>query len=298
MLGDTPVGDARSWPTARPTRCWEKNRRGAGDDFPEGRHQAISAGTEAVVGMVGREAEAQLVDRLIDGLHEGGGALIVRGEPGIGKSALLEHARECVIAAGGRVLSTVAVESEAELAFAGLHQLHQLHQLCRAASHPRADRTPVACPATGDRRGVWRQWRGRAGPVSRRARKRAAKAGSGSIGVRAVRSASNGSGKVGILLLGVGAAERQPGAHCSGLDSVDDERRARSARSRESYNLRQLSRPMTRFWGGQPVWRRIMLPVLRATPSARFTRPCATPRTATSGWVVSTSGRSLFRRVC
>src|SRR4029453_1479513 len=48
---------------------------------------------------------------------------------------------------------------------------------------------------------------------ARRARKRAAKAGSGSMGVSAVRSASNGSGKVGILLLRVGAAERQPRAH-------------------------------------------------------------------------------------
>jgi DNA-binding CsgD family transcriptional regulator len=82
-----------------------------------------SAATDAVVGLVGREAEARLVDELVDGLSNGGGALIVRGEPGIGKSALLEHARERVIAAGGRVLSTVGDESEAELAFAGLHQL-------------------------------------------------------------------------------------------------------------------------------------------------------------------------------
>src|SRR5438874_3237419 len=45
-----------------------------------------------------------------------------------------------------------------------------------------------------------------------RARKRAAKARSGSIGVGAVRSASNGSGTVGVLLFRVGAAERQPRA--------------------------------------------------------------------------------------
>src|SRR5260370_14617322 len=46
-----------------------------------------------------------------------------------------------------------------------------------------------------------------------RARKRAVNAGSGSIGVGAVRSASNGSGTVGVLLFRVGAAERQPRTH-------------------------------------------------------------------------------------
>ena len=63
-----------------------------------------SAATDAVVSLVGREAEARLVDELVDGLSNVGGALIFRGEAGIGKSALLEHARERVLAAGGRVL--------------------------------------------------------------------------------------------------------------------------------------------------------------------------------------------------
>src|SRR5438128_660963 len=76
-----------------------------------------------VADLIGREAECELLDELIDGLPNAGGALIVRGEAGIGKSALLQRARERVRAIGGRVLSTVGVESEAELAFAGLHQL-------------------------------------------------------------------------------------------------------------------------------------------------------------------------------
>jgi len=48
-------------------------------------------------------------------------ALVVRGEAGIGKTALLEHA--VLGATGARLLRAVGVESEMELAFAGLHQL-------------------------------------------------------------------------------------------------------------------------------------------------------------------------------
>ncbi|HEY2594467.1 MAG TPA: AAA family ATPase, partial [Chloroflexota bacterium] len=83
--------------------------------------------------MIGREAESRLVDALLDGLADAGGALIVRGEAGIGKSALLAYARARARAGGGRVLSTVGVESEAELAFAGLHQL--LHPIMALGEH-------------------------------------------------------------------------------------------------------------------------------------------------------------------
>src|SRR5438105_4434043 len=75
--------------------------------------------------LIGREAECELLDELISGLPHAGGALMVRGGAGIGKSSLLQRARERVTAIGGRVLSTVGVESEAELAFAGL-PVHQL----------------------------------------------------------------------------------------------------------------------------------------------------------------------------
>jgi predicted ATP-dependent serine protease len=47
----------------------------------------------------------------------------VCGEAGIGKSALLDRARDRADEASARVVTTVGVESEAELAFAGLHQL-------------------------------------------------------------------------------------------------------------------------------------------------------------------------------
>lgn len=50
-------------------------------------------------------------------------ALVLYGEPGIGKSRLLAAAAEFARERGFTVLSTTGVQSEAHLAFAGLHQL-------------------------------------------------------------------------------------------------------------------------------------------------------------------------------
>src|SRR5438477_8104477 len=73
--------------------------------------------------LIGRQAEAARLDALLDRLSEGGGALVIRGEAGIGKSAMLALAGERATALGFAKLATVGVETEAELAFAGLHQL-------------------------------------------------------------------------------------------------------------------------------------------------------------------------------
>ena len=70
----------------------------------------------------GRSAERVQLDRLLDAIHAGQSAvLVLRGEAGIGKTALLEYTAER--AEGCRVLRAVGVESEMELPFAGLHQL-------------------------------------------------------------------------------------------------------------------------------------------------------------------------------
>ena len=58
---------------------------------------------------------------LEEGLSGQCGALVLRGEAGIGKSALLDYA--IAQAEGFRVLRALGVSSEAEIAFAGLHQL-------------------------------------------------------------------------------------------------------------------------------------------------------------------------------
>ena len=72
--------------------------------------------------LYGRVAECAALARLLDEARAShSGVLVLRGEPGLGKSALLEEAMERAI--GFRVLRAVGVESEAQLAFAGLHQL-------------------------------------------------------------------------------------------------------------------------------------------------------------------------------
>jgi DNA-binding CsgD family transcriptional regulator len=72
--------------------------------------------------LVGRASERQVLDRLLTNVRGGqSAALVIRGEAGVGKTALLHHcARQ---ASGFRVARVAGVESEMELPFAGLHQL-------------------------------------------------------------------------------------------------------------------------------------------------------------------------------
>src|SRR2546422_987134 len=76
-----------------------------------------------IAGLVGRDNELRTLDALIDGAPKQGGALVVLGEAGIGKSTLLRAAAQRARDAGLEVLETAGVESEAQLPFAGLHQL-------------------------------------------------------------------------------------------------------------------------------------------------------------------------------
>src|SRR5688500_10125049 len=70
----------------------------------------------------GRRSECEVLDRLLERVRAGrSGALVVRGEAGVGKTALLRYAIES--ASDLRIARAVGVESEMELAFAALHQL-------------------------------------------------------------------------------------------------------------------------------------------------------------------------------
>jgi hypothetical protein len=72
--------------------------------------------------LLGRQRERDVLDRVLEKARDGhGGVLAVYGEPGIGKTALLDYAIEA--GADFRVARTVGVEGEMELAFAALHQL-------------------------------------------------------------------------------------------------------------------------------------------------------------------------------
>jgi DNA-binding CsgD family transcriptional regulator len=74
--------------------------------------------------LYGRAAEIDVLAGLANGLaHSAGGALVLRGEAGIGKSALLDAATRQAARTGARVLTATGVQAEARLPFAGLHQL-------------------------------------------------------------------------------------------------------------------------------------------------------------------------------
>jgi hypothetical protein len=78
--------------------------------------------TDPATGLLDRHGERAAVDRVLDQARAGSSAvLVVRGEPGIGKTALLGYAAGRAL--GFRVVRAWGVESEMELAFAGLHQL-------------------------------------------------------------------------------------------------------------------------------------------------------------------------------
>ncbi|WP_433556002.1 helix-turn-helix transcriptional regulator [Pseudonocardia xinjiangensis] len=72
--------------------------------------------------LLGRQRECEVLDRLLEAVRAGESrALVVRGEPGVGKTALLQYL--VGQASGCRMAYATGIESEMELAFAGLHQL-------------------------------------------------------------------------------------------------------------------------------------------------------------------------------
>ena len=75
--------------------------------------------------MFGRESELRVLHDLIDRAPDQGGALAIRGDPGVGKTALLADAASRAGDQGMLVLRTAGVQTEAHLPFAGLHQLLQ-----------------------------------------------------------------------------------------------------------------------------------------------------------------------------
>ena len=111
------------------------------------------------MGLRGRASECALLDGLVSTIRRGESrSLVLRGEAGIGKTALLEY----LIASASEmtVLRAVGVESEMELAYASLHQL------C-APLLDRFERLPA--PQREALRGrVRHDGRGAAGSVSRR----------------------------------------------------------------------------------------------------------------------------------
>src|SRR5580700_1242327 len=73
--------------------------------------------------LIGRDPEIAAVESLLARIGDGGGSLLVLGDPGIGKSALAAVAGRRAADRGMRVLACAGVPGEAHLSFAGLHQL-------------------------------------------------------------------------------------------------------------------------------------------------------------------------------
>jgi DNA-binding CsgD family transcriptional regulator len=83
----------------------------------------MTPATAAGQHLVGRGAELDLLVGAVERTRQRGGALVVRGEPGIGKTSLLREAGRRLSNRGFRVLSTIGLESEANLTGSALHQL-------------------------------------------------------------------------------------------------------------------------------------------------------------------------------
>ena len=108
--------------------------------------------------LIDRAAERDHFDRLVAAVRAGESrALVVSGEAGVGKTALLDYLAGN--ASGCRVVRTAGCQSEMELAFAALHQL------CAPCSTPSRDyrsRSVMPCGL----RSAWAQDRHRTGSCS------------------------------------------------------------------------------------------------------------------------------------
>ena len=73
--------------------------------------------------LTGRDRELGVLDSFLGAAAVGGATLLLAGEPGVGKTALLLATAEMAIAAGVRVIHGGGVEYESDVSFAGLHQI-------------------------------------------------------------------------------------------------------------------------------------------------------------------------------
>ncbi len=86
---------------------------------------APGPGTVPTIAGPGRRREVDRVSTLVDGLPDHGGALVVTGDPGIGKTTLLDVARRGALERGAVVVAVAGVAVERHLPFAGLQRILQ-----------------------------------------------------------------------------------------------------------------------------------------------------------------------------
>lgn len=83
----------------------------------------MAAAGDAPAGLVGRDDELAALGSFLDVARTDGAALLLTGDAGVGKTALLDAAVELAVAAGMRVIRGSGIEFESEISFAVLHQL-------------------------------------------------------------------------------------------------------------------------------------------------------------------------------
>lgn len=142
---------------ALPRRPADRVSRMAATDLTGPR---LPPGSQQAQLLTGREPELTVLAELVGDVADGRGhALLVRGEAGIGKTALLQAARALAGGQGVRVLWASGVETETELAFSGLRDLlspvvSMLGALPAAQSAALATALALAPGVPGDRLAV------------------------------------------------------------------------------------------------------------------------------------------------
>ncbi len=157
----TDLGEQRLKDLERPVRLYQLQGPGLAESFPPLRTaEAPFAGGEgelaaAAAMLVGRELETGRIDRLLDDARRSrSGTLVLTGDPGIGKTSLLEYA--VGRSDGMSVLRARGVESEAELPFVALADLVRpllglLHEIPEAQAAALRGALALGPPSAGDR---------------------------------------------------------------------------------------------------------------------------------------------------
>jgi DNA-binding CsgD family transcriptional regulator len=96
--------------------------------------------------LVGRDSELRSVESVLAAGADNGGALLLIGEAGVGKTALLDAAQEAAEASGTRVIRSAGVQFEADLSYAALNQLLlPLHEEIERLPKTARDALRVVC---------------------------------------------------------------------------------------------------------------------------------------------------------
>ena len=91
--------------------------------LPSGAPDGASSPWRAPVKLIGRDPEVGIIRAFLDGASSDGGAFLISGEAGVGKSVLIDAAAAYAASIGFMVLRATGGQFEAQVSFSGLHQV-------------------------------------------------------------------------------------------------------------------------------------------------------------------------------